>query len=289
LAARNGKYHIVDVFTERTLEGNPLAVFPEGAGFSDEEMQKIARELNLSETVFVQAATRGDCVARLRIFTPARELPFAGHPTVGSSFVLLREGIAKGERFLLEEGVGPVPVRVENGERPLIWLTTPPIEFRQTFDRAVAAEALGLAREDLLDIDPQLVTAGNPFLFVALRDAAAVDRAWLDASGMRRFNAPSSGVFVFAATPSGAYSRMFAPDHGIVEDPATGSATGPLAAYMLRHKLVPGDAGHRFISEQGTKMGRRSILHIQLNGKNGADGIEVGGQVAPFARCVMEL
>jgi trans-2,3-dihydro-3-hydroxyanthranilate isomerase len=288
LATKNGKYQIVDVFTEHALEGNPLAVFPDGAGFSDDEMQKIARELNISETVFVQPARRPDCVARLRIFTPARELPFAGHPTVGTSFVLLREGVTKGERFLLEEGVGPVPVRVESGARPLIWLTTPPIQFRETFDRTVAAEALGLTREDLLDIDPQLVTAGNPFIFVAVREGEAVDRAWLDASGMRRFNAPSSGVFVFAPTPGGAYSRMFAPDHGIVEDAATGSATGPLAAYMLRHKLVRGEAGHRFISEQGTKMGRRSILHIQLNGREGADGIEVGGHVAPFARCAME-
>ena len=285
-------YFVVDVFTERALEGNPLAVFPDGASFSDEEMQSVARELNLSETVFVQPATRSDCVVRLRIFTPARELLFAGHPTVGSSFVLLREGLAKGDRFLLEEGVGPVPVRVESGDRPLIWLTTPPIQFEQTFDRTIAAQALGLSIDNLLDPLPQLVSAGNPFIFVALRDRAAVDRAWLDSSGMRRFEgdqAALSGVFVFAPTEQGAYSRMFGPNHGISEDPATGSATGPLAAYMLRHQLVAGDAGHRFISEQGTKMSRRSILHIQLNGKDGVNGIEIGGHVTPFARAELEF
>jgi trans-2,3-dihydro-3-hydroxyanthranilate isomerase len=285
-------YHVVDVFTERVLEGNALAVFPQGTEFADDVMQKIARELNLSETVFVLPSTRPDCAARLRIFTPFYELMFAGHPTVGTSFVLLAEGIVPPgtERFLLEEGVGPVPVRVESGARPLIWLTTPPIEYGPLFDRDAAAEALGLAVNELLDIPPQLVSAGNPFIFVALRNREAVDRAALDKTGMRKFNTQhlaASGVFVFAPTTEGAYSRMFAPDHGIIEDPATGSATGPLAAYMLRHNLVSGADGHRFISEQGTKMGRRSILHVRLEGQNGEHAIEVGGCVTPFASGVL--
>lgn len=285
-------YHVVDVFTERVLEGNALAVFPQGTEFADDVMQKIARELNLSETVFVLPSTRSDCAARLRIFTPFYELMFAGHPTVGTSFVLLAEGIVPPgtERFLLEEGVGPVPVRVESGARPLIWLTTPPIEYGPVFDRDAAAEALGLAVNELLDIPPQLVSAGNPFIFVALRNREAVDRAALDKTGMRKFNTQhlaASGVFVFAPTTEGAYSRMFAPDHGIIEDPATGSATGPLAAYMLRHNLVSGADGRRFISEQGTKMGRRSILHVRLEGQNGEHAIEVGGCVTPFASGVL--
>ena len=144
---------MVDVFTEHPLEGNALAVFPDSSGLDDATMQKIARELNLSETTFVSPATRADCAANVRIFTPTRELIFAGHPTIGTSFVLLDEGFIPGnaERFILEEKVGPVPIRVEPGERPLIWLTTPPISYGKTFDREQCALALGLEQSDLLD------------------------------------------------------------------------------------------------------------------------------------------
>jgi len=144
----------------------------------------------------------------------------------------------------------------------------------------------------LLDAVPQFVTAGNPTIFIGLKDRAAVDRAWLDLSGMKTLRGicPTAlCVFVFAAEPKGAYSRMFAPEYGIAEDPATGSATGPLAAYMIRHKLVSGGAGTRFVSEQGTKMGRRSILHVQIHGQDGAEGIEVGGYVTPLVTAVMHL
>ena len=149
---------MVDVFTKQPLEGNALAVFPDSSGLDDATMQKIAREMNLSETTFVSPATRADCAANVRIFTPTRELIFAGHPTVGTSFVLLDEGLIPGnaERFALEEKVGPVPIRVEPGDRPLIWLTTPPISHGRTFDRERCAQALGLEQSDLLEIAPQL-------------------------------------------------------------------------------------------------------------------------------------
>jgi trans-2,3-dihydro-3-hydroxyanthranilate isomerase len=119
---RSYRYRVVDVFTERPLEGNALAVFPDASGIDDATMRKIARELNLSETTFVYPATRADCAANVRIFTPTRELPFAGHPTIGASFVLLDEGMVPkdSERFALEEKVGPVSIRVDSGERPLI-------------------------------------------------------------------------------------------------------------------------------------------------------------------------
>jgi trans-2,3-dihydro-3-hydroxyanthranilate isomerase len=289
------RYRVVDVFTETALEGNPLAVFPDASGIDDGTMQKIARELNLSETVFVVPATRGDCAARIRIFTSTMEMLFAGHPTVGASFVLLDEGLVPKEpgHFLLEEKVGPVAIRVEPGDRPLIWLKTPPIKFGKTYDRAVCARALGLEPADLLEIaPPQLVSAGNPLIFIAARDKGAVDRAWLDMSGLRSIQPAGEGavcVFVFAPTVDGAYSRMFAPEHGVVEDPATGSATGPLAAFMLRNGLTPRDKGSRFISEQGSKMGRRSLLHVLIHGENGEDGIEVGGYVTPLVEATMTL
>jgi trans-2,3-dihydro-3-hydroxyanthranilate isomerase len=293
------RYRVVDVFTKQPLEGNALAVFPDASGIDDATMQKIAKELNLSETTFVSPATRADCVAKVRIFTPTKELIFAGHPTIGTSFVLLEEGSVpkNSERFMLEEKVGPVPIRVEmvrdqSGERPLIWLTSPPISHGRTFDRELCAQALGLEPSDLLEIAPQLLSAGNPMIFIAVRDKEAVDRTWLDLHGVKLLKDGLQEpicVFVFAPTPGGAYSRMFAPEYGVVEDPATGSATGPLAAYMLQHGLVSGAAGAHFISEQGTKMGRRSILHVQLHGEQGADGIEVGGYVSPIAEATMSL
>jgi trans-2,3-dihydro-3-hydroxyanthranilate isomerase len=287
-------YRVVDVFTRQPLEGNPLAVFPDGSGFDERTMQKIAKELNLSETVFVLPSTRSGCLARLRIFTPAAELAFAGHPTVGASFVLLDEARApRGTtHFTLDEKVGPVPIKVETApDGQLIWLTTPPISEGNIYDSAACAKALGLSPNDLLNVKPQVLSAGNPTLFIPLKDRDAVDRAWLDSGGLKSLkdvHQESMCVFVFTPVPEGAYSRMFAPEHGIAEDPATGSSTGPLALFMMRHNLLP-DAGSRFISEQGTKMGRSSILYVQINGKYGEDGIDVGGYVTPLIQGVMQL
>jgi len=291
---RSYRYRVVDVFTTQPLEGNPLAVFPEASGLDDVTMQKIAREMNLSETVFVVPATRASFSAGVRIFTPTRELPFAGHPTVGTSFVLLDEGTvpAGTKQFVLEEKVGPVPIRVETGERPLIWLTTPPISYGRTYDRLRCAQALGVAAHDLLDITPQWLSAGNPTVFIALRDRRAVDDAGLDSHGVSIIKGADAApicVFVFTPAPEGAYARMFAPEYGVPEDPATGSSTGPLAAFMIRHRLVSGAAGTRFVSEQGTKMGRRSILYVELHGEGGADGIDVGGYVTPIAEGTLKL
>ena len=295
MSSRAFRYRVVDVFTHQALEGNALAVFPEATGIDESTMQKIARELNLSETTFVVPSTRADCAVRVRIFTPTREMTFAGHPTIGTSFVLVDEGIvpANTKHFALDEKVGAVPIRVESGgARPLIWLRTPPIHEGRTFDRAVCAQSLGLATNDLLEIPPQLLSAGNPTLFIALRNKEAVDRAWLDLSRYAALKGDYSEpicVFVFAPTPEGAYSRMFAPEHGVTEDPATGSSTGPLAAFMIKHGLASGSGGSRFVSEQGTKMKRRSILHVQTHGDQGREGIDVGGYVVPVAAATMTI
>jgi trans-2,3-dihydro-3-hydroxyanthranilate isomerase len=293
-SVRSYRYRVVDVFTDQPLEGNALAVFPNASGLDDVTMQKIAKELNLSETTFVVPAARPDCAVGVRIFTPTREMAFAGHPTIGTSFVLMEEGIVptNGGRFFLEEKVGPVPIRVDIGEAPLIWLRTPPIREGRTFDRRVCADVLGLVTSDFLDITPQLMSAGNPTVFIGLRNRDAVDRAWLNSQGstvLKEGHPEPICVFVFKPTADGAYSRMFAPEYGIAEDPATGSATGPLAAFMMRHGLVSSIAGTRFISEQGTKMGRRSILHVHILGERGQDGIDVGGKVTPVAEATMTL
>jgi trans-2,3-dihydro-3-hydroxyanthranilate isomerase len=288
------RYRVVDVFTEHPLEGNALAVFPDASTIDASMMQRIARELNLAETAFVLPSTRSDCAARVRIFTPAKEMLFAGHPTIGTAFVLLDEGLVPGKTgdFMLEENIGPVPVRVETGARPMLWLSTPSIEVGPFYDPALCANVLGLSTKDLLDIPPQRLSAGNPTTFVALRDRLAVDRAWLDLAGMRQLRGSDPElmcVFVFTPTAEGAYSRMFAPEYGVPEDPATGSSTGPLAAFMMRHGLVANSSGTRLVSEQGTKMGRRSFLHVHVRGDGGADGIEVGGHVTPLVTAAMRL
>ncbi|MEJ2246840.1 MAG: PhzF family phenazine biosynthesis protein [Acidobacteriota bacterium] len=294
MSSRTYRFRVVDVFTDRPLEGNALAVFPDAKGLDKATMQKVAKELNLSETTFVFPATRADCSACVRIFTPLKEMAFAGHPTIGTSFVLLEEGILPEDstHFMLEEQVGPVPIRVDTGDNPLIWLSTPPILEGRTFDRAVCAQALGLNASDFLDITPQLLNAGNPTVFIALKDKDSVDRSWIDSRGsiaIKGGNQEPACVFVFTPTPEGAYSRMFAPEYGIPEDPATGSSTGPLAAFMINHGLVSGNAGTQFISEQGTKMGRRSILHVYVHGEAGQDGIDVGGKVVSVAEAEMRL
>jgi len=292
--ANSYRYVVVDVFTTDPLAGNPLAVFPDAAEIDQTTMKKIARELNLAETVFVLPATRKDCAARVRIFTPTKEMAFAGHPTVGSGFVLLQEHIVPRDssNFILEEQVGPVPLRVEAGRRPLIWLQMPPVREEKFYDSSLCARVLGLEPQNHLPTSPQRLSAGNPTVVVAAKDKVAVDRAWLDSAGLKTLKGAENEpfcVFLFALTSEGVYSRMFAPEYGIPEDPASGSCMGPLAVYMMRHDLIPNAGDTRFVNEQGTKMGRRSLLHVEVRGKSAADGIYVGGYVTPIVEAVMTL
>jgi trans-2,3-dihydro-3-hydroxyanthranilate isomerase len=289
------RYHVVDVFTTTPLEGNALAVFPNASGIDDGAMQRIARELNLSETAFILPEESNADGTRVRIFTPARELPFAGHPTIGTAYVMRMLGIVPvgAKRFVLHENVGYVPIRVDDGENPILWLTTPPIKRLGEFAAQACARALSLSGDRLAAGVPcEQLSAGSPLILVAVKDRAAVDDAYVDSTAfahlMRSSESPSA-IFVFAATKTGAYSRMFAPEFGIVEDPATGGATGPLAAFMMAHGLVARADGTRFVSEQGVKMGRRSLLHVFVHGESGKDGIEVGGNVVPIASGTMQL
>jgi trans-2,3-dihydro-3-hydroxyanthranilate isomerase len=290
------RYEVVDVFTKSPLEGNPLAVFTDAAAIDGALMQRIAKELNLAETAFLLPATKAGCDLRVRIFTPEQEMLFAGHPTIGSAYVARKNGFVArdAEQFVLEEQIGPVSVRIESQGDPLIWLRTPQITKGRRFEGAPCASALGLRESDLLPDAPcEIWTAGNPNLYVAVRDNDAVDRAQVDTVALRALYAQEKEpfcTFVFAPRREGAYSRMFAPEHGVPEDPATGSATGPLAAFMIEYGLAPAtEDGARFVSEQGTKMGRRSELHIRLRGDRGRDGIEVGGYVAPLTVATMTL
>jgi trans-2,3-dihydro-3-hydroxyanthranilate isomerase len=296
--AREHAFVQVDVFTERLFGGNPLAVILDGRGLEDGEMQAIAHEMNLSETTFVLPTSRPDCVARVRIFTPGRELAFAGHPTIGTAWVLATRGwLGPGRPAALEEGIGPVPVDIEGDPaRPsFVWMRHRDAEFGpEVTARAAVAAALGLAEPALQPGAPVCVgSTGSPFLYVPLRDREAVDRAELDVGAMRHAvgDIALPGVFVFAAEkPAGAYSRMFAPHTSrIPEDPATGSASGPLGAYLVNHRLVEVGDEVAIVSEQGTKMGRQSFVHVRVRARGGPTDIHVGGGVVPVLDGVLRL
>ncbi|MEO6835601.1 MAG: PhzF family phenazine biosynthesis protein [Candidatus Tumulicola sp.] len=273
-------YLLFDVFTDRAFAGNPLAIFPEAA-LGDATMQQLARELNLSETVFLSRGGE-DVAGELRIFTPGREVLFAGHPTIGTAIALVDRlhWAGSGEStFALRLGIGDVPIAIDRGAPTTAWLTTPPVTFGREIAREDAASILCVGLADVRgDLPPQMLGAGNPFLYVPLASKAAVDRAVLDVSAVRAQLGwdDINGIYFFAQTDDGAYARMFAPMSGIAEDPATGSATGPLYAYLARC----GALGHqdRFVSEQGVAMGRPSVLNVRLRWNGDVpENIEVGG------------
>lgn len=296
MAIHTYRYLHLDVFTSRRFEGNQLAVFPEASGLPPEAMQKIAQEMNFSESTFVLPRERADTDVRMRIFTPGRELPMAGHPVIGSTVALAHEGvIACGQpRFVFGLGVGPLPVDLEwRGERPsFVWMT----QLRPAFgpiveDVAGVARVLGVSDAEIRagGTPVQSISCGVPFIYVPLPSREAVDRAALNSSALRELRLPA-GVepefFMFALeNPAGggpgptAYSRMFAPGVGIVEDPATGSATGPLGCYLLKYRLVTPDRARAMTSLQGVKMGRPSWLHMSIAGTpDDITEVKVGGE-----------
>ncbi|HEX6182479.1 MAG TPA: PhzF family phenazine biosynthesis protein [Pyrinomonadaceae bacterium] len=297
-------YHRVDVFTDRAFGGNPLAVCTNGRGLTTETMQAIAKEFNLSETTFVLPPDDPRHDWRVRIFTPENELPMAGHPTVGTSFVLAREHmIPRGETetdIVLEEGVGPVPVRVsfESGEPVFAEMTQPlPTFGPRLSDRRAAAAMLSLEEDDLdAQLPLEVVSCGVPFLFVPLRSLDAAHRARPRAE---LIEAAANGgvppqVFVFTREVESAFStvhsRMFAPGMGIIEDPATGGASGPLGCYLVRHGLVARDPAAEIVSEQGLEMGRPSFIKIRIE-RSGDDitAVRVGGQCHFMGEGFIEL
>jgi trans-2,3-dihydro-3-hydroxyanthranilate isomerase len=281
-----------DVFTGTPLVGNQLAVFTDAAGLSTEQMQAIAREMNFAESTFILPAERPDTDIRMRIFTPHLEMPMAGHPTVGSTFALAHTGaIANGRPdFVFGLNIGPVPVELEwtQGRLRFVWMTqSPPLFGEPIANRAGVVSAIGLTVDDLVpELPVQLVSCGVPYVIVVARDTETVDRAVPDIGGFRRLCAEfgaETAIFLFALAGSGrsetVYSRMFAPGHGVVEDPATGSASGPLGCYLVRHRLVTPDVQHRIVSAQGAAMGRASTIHVDIDGDAEAiTRVRVGGE-----------
>jgi len=286
-------YHLLDVFTDRPFAGNPLAVFTNGQGISSETMQLIAKELNLSETTFVLPPSDTANNYRVRIFTPGAELPIAGHPTIGTTFILAKEGMVElqdGETVIqLEEGVGPLPVTIHSsgGQADFIEMGQPLPRFGPRFDDiAGVAEMLSLEPEALAapGLPIEVVSCGMPFLFVPIKDLAAIRRIRFRTDVWERVLRPleTQEVFVFTKEVelegSTVHSRMFAPSLGIVEDPATGGASGSLGCYLVRHQVIPSDGELKCVSEQGIEMGRPSIIKIRIAHRDGEiTGVRVGG------------
>jgi len=277
-------YDVVDVFTDRPYAGNPLAVVHGADGLTDEAMQAVAAEFGLSETAFPLPPTAPGADYRLRIFTPVRELPFAGHPSVGAAWVLAGAGrIGTGE-VVQECAAGLLPVRVDahgarvDGGRP---------ELGEELSAGRLAAAVGLT---VGDVDgsavPGVAAAGIPFAFLPV-DAGAVARARPDTAAVCALGAGHTGLAVFAADGRCAqvHLRMFAPGVGVAEDPATGSAALALAVYLVDRGLLPGDAASTFTVAQGAEVGRPSSLEVTVEAAGGAaHRTSVGGSVAAVAR-----
>lgn len=294
-------YHFIqcDVFTDRVFAGNPLAVFPDGEGIDDATMQKIAREMNLSETVFVlPPSDASKALRRLRIFTPGAELPMAGHPVVGTWNVLARQGVvappASGTgvvRVSQELKVGVLPVDIEFADRQpvrVVMTQATPRVGEGLNEAEAAAESLRLAREDVGDdLLPIVVSStGVPFLIVPLRSRAALSRVRTNGAALGALLSRTGAHGVYAVTREAhaadalVSARMFADDSlGVGEDPATGSAAGTLAAALVHYGVAPVNNGiARFVIEQGVDMGRPSRIEAEVEGAAGAVRVvRIGG------------
>ena len=291
---RTYRYLHYDVFTDSPFEGNQLAVFPEPAGLSTEDMQTLTREMNFSECTFIFPSEAPGTNVRMRIFTPGEELPMAGHPTIGSTFALAEEGvIAPGQSdFVFGLGVGPTPVSMDwkGNTLDFAWMTQRnPVFGAEITDRDGFARAIGVAAGDLASSPVQIVSCGVPFLFAALASRRAVDGVSIDrrafADACKAAGVEELPVFLFTADRAGStgdeavYSRMLAPGFGIAEDPATGGASGPLGCYLFKYRVVPRERLARVISLQGVQMRRPSRIHISIDA-NGEEitRVRVGGR-----------
>jgi trans-2,3-dihydro-3-hydroxyanthranilate isomerase len=276
---RRFRYVIADVFTDEPLAGNQLAVFTDGRDLSEVDMQAIARELNLSETVFVLPASTEDADVRIRIFTPSVELPFAGHPTLGSAFVL--GGPLQKIVIRLETGAGIVPVTLER-EGPKIvfgWMDQPVPTWETVEEPGPILAALGVERSGL---PIERYGLGPGHLYIELDSPGAVQGLSPDIGALAA--ATPDGANCFAHVEGNRWkTRMFAPNHGVNEDPATGSAAGPLAIHLARHGRIP--FGQQIEISQGAEINRPSTLFATVEGEGDRiDRVEVGGSAVLVAR-----
>ena len=291
----DGRYpfYTADVFTNQAFGGNPLAVFPDAEDLTEAEMQRIANEFNLSETVFVSPPQQAGHTKRLRIFTPSRELAFAGHPTVGAAVVLASIGAiacdAPETSIIFEEGIGPIPVTIRTaaGEAAYAQFSAAQLPaFGPPAPPEAVAAALSLSMADLdLDATPvQTASCGTPFTFVPVRHLAGVERARLNQTALDQLPQNGwTGQFCMytretAAPDADVHARVFAPAMGIAEDPATGSAAAALAGVLALTETLS-DGVLRWRIEQGFEMQRPSLIEVEADLQNDViTAVRVGGQ-----------
>lgn len=276
------KYHIWDVFTDTPFTGNPLAIVTDADDLTTSQMQTIAREFNLSETIFVMAPRDPAHTARVRIFFPTAEIPFAGHPTIGCALFLAQ---ARGlDHVVLEEQAGLVSVTLSDG---LAEFAAPvlPAPTGATVDPTLLAAALDLSADDFGPHSPGVHTGGPAFLYAPVRDLAALAHArpiephWSAVMGACHVDS----AYLYAPQPGGYRARMYSPTAGIPEDPATGSATAILAAQLLQNHTLP-DGETVIALRQGVEMGRASDLRLRITVKAGALAqVYVAGRAVPIA------
>jgi trans-2,3-dihydro-3-hydroxyanthranilate isomerase len=302
-------YVLADVFTNRRFGGNQLAVFPQAGDLPTELMQIIARELNLSETVFVFPPATPDLSFSIRIFTPGSELPFAGHPTIGTALVLEAVGALKDAGnvkqvdehtldIVLGEGVGPVPVRLSRSGAALrAVLTSPRIPTRISEGPGVAIEAelLGLRETDIaVETKTRSYSAGVPFTIIPLHSRDALSRIQFNtatwATHLKGTLAPHIlAVFLARANVGELHVRMFAPAMGISEDPATGAAAVALAGFLNDYQK-PSGATQRWVIQQGIDMGRPSLIDLEIGLAKGVlSSVRVGGSAVIIGKGVIEI
>jgi len=279
----NYRYITCDVFTETRFGGNPLAVLPEAEGLSDLQMQQIAREFNYSETTFVFPPETGH-TRKVRIFTPSQEVPFAGHPNIGTAFVLARSGalgqIESSLSVTFEEKAGLVPITIkeDRGEITSCELQAPqPVSFGKKIPSALIASALSLDADDLVTTthEPRVVSVGLPFVMAELRDCAALERIRTNVSGFEKIRellneGLRASLYAYTRSDDGVdiRARMFAPLSGVPEDPATGSA-GCAVTGLLTHHDIRTSGDYTYEIAQGVEMGRPSRLHARAEKSNG--------------------
>ncbi|MBC7796136.1 MAG: PhzF family phenazine biosynthesis protein [Pyrinomonadaceae bacterium] len=302
---QNHPFYQLDVFTETVFSGNPLAVFTDSFQLSDAEMQAIALEMNLSETVFVLPSEKA--LRRLRIFTPLKELPLAGHPVVGTWNLLARLGIvenapANGKIVIDQElGVGVLPVEIEfaDGAPRKVTMTQGKFQVIATVDdevqRKLIAESLGLTTADFVENLPiQVCSTGISILIVPLKSLDVLRRCRVGGAKLSKVN-PNfvNGIYPFSLETfekeNFAHARLFAPEHGIIEDPATGSAAGSLSGYLVNHQLVDEskviNGEFHFTIEQGDFMKRKSRIFASVKGEAGSiETVKIGGNSVIVAK-----
>ena len=297
-------YHVLDVFTNQRFGGNPLALVLDADGLPPVRMQTIAREFNLSETVFVAKPENAAHSARVRIFTPTVEVPFAGHPTVGTAALLavLKSSAPTGNGdalIVLEEEVGPVRVgvRLRAGAAPFAEFDAPRLPQESgalpPADRLAAALGLIPAEIGFENHRPTRFAAGNTFAFVPVASLQAMAKARVASSHWAAAFQGGLGAFLYCRqtvhTTSSFHARMFAPDHGVPEDPATGSAAVGLCGVVHRFDALP-DGLHKRVIEQGFEMGRPSLIELSLQVEGGRlETVRIGGHAVGVAEGMIEV